>query len=163
MKNGHELYISELSSIIPISIQVSIPDLVFPVYKIDREQSEKTFLRNVWRYQRSRTRSLWELSKGLNIFYEKGPLYCISYHSVMKLSRVKTGFFLSEITRPLAVARTSDSSNTFWQSLRVRAREVLLYIKLIKYTKHHINKNIETTICSYNHLTLWCLLPIKNI
>jgi hypothetical protein len=41
-------YISELSSIIPISIQVLIPDLVFPVYKIDREQSEKkTFLRNV--------------------------------------------------------------------------------------------------------------------
>ena len=35
-------YISELSSIIPISIQVLIiPDLVFPVYKIDREQSEK--------------------------------------------------------------------------------------------------------------------------
>ena len=27
--------------IIPISIQVLIPDLVFPVYKIDREQSEK--------------------------------------------------------------------------------------------------------------------------
>ena len=26
---------------IPISIQVLIPDLVFPVYKIDREQSEK--------------------------------------------------------------------------------------------------------------------------
>jgi hypothetical protein len=26
---------------------VLIPDLVFPVYKIDREQSEKTFLRNV--------------------------------------------------------------------------------------------------------------------
>jgi hypothetical protein len=28
-------YISELSSIIPISIQVLIPDLVFPVYKIE--------------------------------------------------------------------------------------------------------------------------------
>ena len=26
-------------SIIPISIQVLIPDLIFPVYKIDREQS----------------------------------------------------------------------------------------------------------------------------
>jgi len=24
-----------------------IPDLIFPVYKIDREQSEKMFLRNV--------------------------------------------------------------------------------------------------------------------
>ena len=36
-----KIYISELSSIIPISIQVLIPDLVFPVNKIDREQSEK--------------------------------------------------------------------------------------------------------------------------
>ena len=34
-------------SIIPISIQVLIPDLIFPVYKIDQEQSEKMFLRNV--------------------------------------------------------------------------------------------------------------------
>ena len=32
-------YISELSSIIWISVQVLIPDFVFPVYKIDREQS----------------------------------------------------------------------------------------------------------------------------
>ena len=31
-------------SIIPISIQVLIPDCIFPVYKIDRE---KMFLRNV--------------------------------------------------------------------------------------------------------------------
>jgi hypothetical protein len=28
-------------SIIPKSIQVLIPDLIFPVYKIDREQSRK--------------------------------------------------------------------------------------------------------------------------
>ena len=41
MKIGHQKYISELSSIIPISIQVLIPDLVFPVNKIDRKQSEK--------------------------------------------------------------------------------------------------------------------------
>ena len=41
MKIGHQKYISELSSIIPILIQVLIPDLVFPVNKIDREQSEK--------------------------------------------------------------------------------------------------------------------------
>jgi hypothetical protein len=38
------LEISELSSITPISIQLLIRDLVFPVYKID---CEKTFLRNV--------------------------------------------------------------------------------------------------------------------
>jgi hypothetical protein len=37
---------------IPISIQVLIPNLIFPVYKIDREQSENMFLRNVWKYQR---------------------------------------------------------------------------------------------------------------
>jgi hypothetical protein len=41
LKIDHSKYIPELSSIIPISIQVLIPDLVFPVYKIDREQSEK--------------------------------------------------------------------------------------------------------------------------
>ena len=34
-------------SFIPISIKVLIPDLIFPVNKIDREQSEKMFLRNV--------------------------------------------------------------------------------------------------------------------
>ena len=34
---------SELSSITPILIR----DLVFPVYKIDCEKSEKTFLKNV--------------------------------------------------------------------------------------------------------------------
>jgi hypothetical protein len=53
-----KIYISELSSIIPISIQVLISDLVFPVYKIDREQSEKMFLRNVWRYQRGIQKTL---------------------------------------------------------------------------------------------------------
>ena len=31
--------IPKIISIIPISIQVLIPDLIFPVYKIDREQS----------------------------------------------------------------------------------------------------------------------------
>jgi hypothetical protein len=41
------LEISELSSITPISIQLLIRDLVFPVYKIECEKSEKTFLRNV--------------------------------------------------------------------------------------------------------------------
>ena len=41
------LEISELSSITPISSQLLIRDLVFPVYKIDCEKSEKTFLRNV--------------------------------------------------------------------------------------------------------------------
>ena len=32
---------SELSNIIPKSTQLLIPDLVFPVYKIDREQGKK--------------------------------------------------------------------------------------------------------------------------
>jgi len=51
---------------------------------------------------------------------------CISYQSVMKLSRVRIWFF-SLWNYGTSVARTSDSSNTFWQSLRVRASEVLLY------------------------------------
>jgi hypothetical protein len=51
----------------------------------------------------------------------------ISYHSVMKLPRVRTRFFLSLKLRT-SVARTTDSSNRFWQSLRVRASEVLLYL-----------------------------------
>jgi hypothetical protein len=37
------IYISELSNIIPTSIQLLIPDLIFPVYKIDCEHSEKSF------------------------------------------------------------------------------------------------------------------------
>ena len=41
-----KIYI-RIISIILISIQVLIPDFIFPVYKIDREQSEKMFLRNV--------------------------------------------------------------------------------------------------------------------
>ena len=47
LKIGHKKYISELSNIKPISIQLLISDHVFPVYKIDLEQSEQTFLRNV--------------------------------------------------------------------------------------------------------------------
>jgi hypothetical protein len=39
--SAHYQYISDFSSIIPISIQLLIPDLIFPVYKIDCEQSEK--------------------------------------------------------------------------------------------------------------------------
>jgi hypothetical protein len=41
-----KIYI-RIISIIPMSIQVLIPNLIFPVYKIDREQSEKKILRNV--------------------------------------------------------------------------------------------------------------------
>jgi hypothetical protein len=40
-----KIYI-QIISIILISIQVLILDFIFPVYKIDREQSEKMFLRN---------------------------------------------------------------------------------------------------------------------
>ena len=79
MKIGHSKYIPELSSIIPISIQVLIPDLVFPVYKIDREQSEKNISKERLKIpKRYSEAGLWELSKGLYIFYEKGPLYCAS-------------------------------------------------------------------------------------
>ena len=39
-----QIYIRIIKHYIPISIQVLIPDLVFPVYQIDRERSEKTFL-----------------------------------------------------------------------------------------------------------------------
>ena len=46
LKLAIKIYI-RIISIIPISIQVLIPDLIFPVYKIDREQSEKKFLRNI--------------------------------------------------------------------------------------------------------------------
>ena len=74
-----KIYI-RIISIILISIQVLIPDFVFPVYKIDREQSPPVRIR----------------------------------------------FFLSLKLRT-SVARTSDSSNRFWQSLRVQASEVLLY------------------------------------
>jgi hypothetical protein len=38
LKLAIKIYI-RIISIIPISIQVLIPDLIFPVYKINREQS----------------------------------------------------------------------------------------------------------------------------
>ena len=41
-----KIYI-RIISIIPILIHVLIPDLIFPVYKIDREQNEKMFLMSV--------------------------------------------------------------------------------------------------------------------
>ena len=69
LKIGHWKYISELPDIILISIQLLISDLVFPVYKID---SEQTFLRNISRYQIG---SFWELSQGFGLtyfFYDKG-------------------------------------------------------------------------------------------
>jgi len=51
-----------------------------------------------------------------NFFYDKGPLYCASvYHSVMKLSGMRTWLF-SPWNYGTSVARTSDNSNTFWQS-----------------------------------------------
>ena len=59
---------------------------------------------------------------------QRSMVLCISYQSVMKLSRVRIGFF-SLWNYGTSVAWTSDSSNTFWQSLRVRASEVLLYIE----------------------------------
>jgi hypothetical protein len=74
-----------------------------------------------------RSRSLWELSKGLNIFLRERPtLFYISYHIVMKLPWVGTRFF-SFLNYGTSVTWTTDSSNRFWQSLRVRASEVLLY------------------------------------
>ena len=52
-----------------------IPDFIFPVYKIDSEQSEKSVskerLKMPKRYSEA---GLW----GLNIFYKKGPLYSAS-------------------------------------------------------------------------------------
>jgi hypothetical protein len=86
-------------------------DLIFPVYKIDREQS--------WTFGDTkevfRSHSLWELSKGLNIFLRQRPtLLCISYHSVMKLPGSEPDFVLSKITRPrwleLPIARTDFDS-----------------------------------------------------
>ena len=63
-----------------------------------------------------------------NYFLRERPtLLCSSYHSVMKLSRVGTRFF-SLLNYRTSVAQTSDTLNKFWQSLRVRASEVLLYL-----------------------------------
>jgi hypothetical protein len=44
LKIGHQKYISELSNILPISTQLLVPDIVFPVYKIDREKNVSTEL-----------------------------------------------------------------------------------------------------------------------
>ena len=47
---------------------------------IDRKQSEKKRFWGTFEDTKEvfRSHSLWELSKGLNIFYEKGPFYCAS-------------------------------------------------------------------------------------
>ena len=47
-----------------------IPDLEFPVYKIDREQSCKSVSKeHLMIPKRYSEADLWELSKGLNIFF----------------------------------------------------------------------------------------------
>ena len=75
-----------------------------------------------------RSHSLWKSSKGLNMFYDKGPLYCASvYRSIMKLPLVRTRFFYLW-NYGNSVAWTSDNLTTFWQSLPIPATEVLLYI-----------------------------------
>jgi hypothetical protein len=67
-------------SIIPISIQVLIPDLIFPVYKIDREQSwknvSKEHLKIPNRY--SEAVAFENCLKDYIFFYDKGPLYSAS-------------------------------------------------------------------------------------
>ena len=71
--------------IIPISIQLLGPDLVFPVYEIDREHSEH--LKIPKRF--SGAAVLEKCLKRLYISYDKGSLHCaLLYHSVMKLSQV---------------------------------------------------------------------------
>ena len=57
-----------------------IPDLIFPVYKIDREQSWKNFskvhLKIPKRY--SEAVVFENCLKDSIFFYDKGPLYCAS-------------------------------------------------------------------------------------
>jgi len=58
-----------------------------------------------------------ELSKGLIFLRPKPTVLRISvYHSVMKLSRIRTGFF-SFSNYGTTVARTSHNSNISWHSL----------------------------------------------
>ena len=140
-----KIYI-RIISIIPISIQVLIPDLIFPIYKIDREQSAKMFLRNVWRYQRG-----IQKSKELNILHEERPtLQCISYHSVMKLPGSEPDFFLSKITGPwwleLPIART-DFDSTFEFESTVYIFHFLLCIKPTEENK--IDRNVYLQINKY--------------
>jgi hypothetical protein len=44
----------------------------------EKSISSKTYKERLKIPEVFRSRSLWELSKGLNIFYEKGPLYSAS-------------------------------------------------------------------------------------
>ena len=75
-----------------------------------------------------RSRSLWEASKGVNIFTTKvhGTVHQLSQRNETVPVRIRF-FFLSEIFGS-SVARTSERSNTFWQSLLVQASKVLLYV-----------------------------------
>ena len=66
--------------IIPISIQVLIPDLIFPVYKIDREQSWKKISKEHLKIPKRYSEAIvFENCLKDDIFlYDKGPLYCAS-------------------------------------------------------------------------------------
>ena len=75
-----KIYIRIIKHYTDIDPTINTWPRIFPVYKIDREQSEENFskerLKIPKRYSEAVT--FWELSKGLNIFYDKGPWYCAS-------------------------------------------------------------------------------------
>lgn len=84
------------------------------------------------------------------------------YHSVMELSRVRS-IFLSLWNYATAVARTSDNSNTYWQSLSVWASEVLQYLFLFLFALLGIPISLcwSWQYCAFNvpesHLLMRCL------
>jgi hypothetical protein len=61
-------------------IDPSVPDLIFPVYKIDREQSWKKFSKEHLKIPKRYSEAIvFENCLKDDIFlYDKGPLYCAS-------------------------------------------------------------------------------------
>ena len=107
---------------------------------------------------------LWELSKGLNISLQRRSMVlCISYQSATKLSRVTIGFS-SVWNYGTSVALTSDRSNTFWQSLRVRASTCSIKISVNQTLSccHKYTYNNKTFERSHHWSILYWCMPLTG-
>ena len=119
-------------------------DLIFPVYKIDREQSEenvsKERLKIPKRY--SEVVVFENFLKDWIFLWQRSMVLCTSYQSVVKLSRVRIRFFFSEITGPrwleLPIARTHFDSPFEFEPAKFYCR-ILNVILLRQQKKKEFN------------------------
>ena len=151
MKVGLYKYICELLNIIPISIQLLITDHLLANLKWITKSVTNSFYQlfedTKWVF---RSHSLWEFSKEFNLFYYfYGPLSWVAvYHSKTVPDRTWI-WFCSLENYGTSVAWTTNNSNTFWQSLRVRDTDVLLYID-IAFSSFRIDSDLLSLKIEYS-------------